>query len=34
MELSRTLKDLLHHDTDSYVLRAGRSCDLILSKAD
>lgn len=34
MELSRTLKDLLHHDTDSYVLRAGRSCDLILSKAE
>ena len=34
MELSRTLKDLLHHDTDSYVLRAGRSCDLILSKTE
>lgn len=34
MALSRTLKDLLHHDTDSYVLRAGRSCDLILSKSE
>ena len=32
MELSRTLKDLLHHDTDSYVLRAGRSCDLLVGK--
>ena len=34
MELSRTLKDLLHHDTDSYVLRAGRSSDLILAKSN
>ena len=32
MELSHTLKDLLHHDTDSYVLRAGRSCDLLVGK--
>ena len=31
-QLSRTLKDLLHHDTDSYVLRAGRSCDLLVGK--
>ena len=31
-QLSRTLKDLLHHDTDSYMLRAGRSCDLLVGK--
>lgn len=27
--LSRQLKQLLGHDIDSYILRAGRSCDLI-----
>ena len=31
-QLSRTPKDLLHHDTDRYVLRAGRSCDLRVGK--
>lgn len=29
IELSRKLKELLNHDMDSYILRAGRSCDLI-----
>lgn len=29
MELSRKLRTLLGHEMDSYVLRAGRSCDLI-----
>jgi len=33
MELSRTLRDLLGHDTDSYVLRAGRSRDLLRTEA-
>lgn len=32
MDLSRTLPDLLHHDTASYVLRAGRCRDLRLAK--
>lgn len=31
IELSRKLKELLNHDMDSYILRAGRSCDLIQS---
>ena len=31
MELSRSLRRLLGHDLDSYVLRAGRARDLILS---
>lgn len=31
MELSRRLRDLLDHDLDSYILRAGRAKDLILS---
>ena len=34
IELSRKLKDLLNHDMDSYILRAGRSCDLIQSNQD
>ena len=29
MALSKKMRDLLGHDMDSYVLRAGRSCDLI-----
>lgn len=32
MELSRSLRDLLNHDTESYILRAGRSRDLITSQ--
>ena len=32
IELSRSLRDLLHHDTESYILRAGRSRDLISSQ--
>ena len=32
IELSRGLRDLLHHDTESYILRAGRSRDLISSQ--
>src|SRR5699024_6488983 len=31
MELSRSLRRLLGHDLDSYVLRPGRARDLILS---
>lgn len=31
MELSRKLKELLGHDMESYILRAGRAKDLILS---
>ena len=34
IDLSRTLKVLLNHDMDSYILRAGRSCDLIQSNQD
>ena len=34
IELSRKLKELLNHDMDSYILRAGRSCDLIRSNQD
>ena len=34
IELSRKLKELLNHDIDSYILRAGRSCDLIQSNQD
>lgn len=30
MALSRTLRGLLDHELDSYILRAGRACDLIL----
>ena len=30
MALSRTLRNLLNHELDSYILRAGRACDLIL----
>lgn len=29
MELSRKIQQLLNHDTDSYILRAGRSSDLL-----
>ena len=29
MAVSRQLRELLDHDMESYVLRAGRSCDLI-----
>lgn len=32
--LSRKLKELLNHDMDSYILRAGRSSDLIQSNQD
>lgn len=32
MALSRRLRELLSHDMDSYILRAGRSQDLILSQ--
>lgn len=31
MELSKRLRELLHHDLDSYILRAGRAKDLILA---
>ena len=31
MELSKRVRDLLNHDLDSYVLRAGRAKDLILA---
>ena len=34
IELSRKLKELLNHDMDSYILRAGRSCDIIQSNQD
>ena len=34
MALSRRLRDLLDHNLESYVLRAGRSSDLIASKAE
>ena len=34
MALSRKLRDLLDHNLESYVLRAGRSSDLIASKAE
>ena len=34
IELSRKLKELLNHDMDSYILRAGRSCDLIQSNQE
>ena len=34
IELSRKLKELLNHDMDSSILRAGRSCDLIQSNQD
>ena len=34
IELSRKLKELLNHDMDNYILRAGRSCDLIQSNQD
>lgn len=34
IELSRKLKELLNHDMDSYILRAGRSTDLIQSNQD
>ena len=30
MELSRQMKELLGHDLDSYILRAGRAKDLIV----
>ena len=30
MALSRSLRTVLDHDLDSYILRAGRACDLIL----
>ena len=34
MELSNHLRGLVGHDMDSYILRAGRSRDLILSNND
>ena len=34
MALSRRLRDLLDHNLESYVLRAGRSSDLIAAKAE
>ena len=34
MALSRRLRDLLDHNLESYVLRAGRSSDLIASKGE
>ncbi|WP_410470654.1 hydroxymethylglutaryl-CoA lyase [Clostridium sp.] len=34
IELSRKLQQLLKHDTDSYILRAGRSSDLLQSQAN
>ncbi len=34
MAVSRRLRELLGHDMESYVLRAGRSCDLIAQNAD
>ena len=34
MSLSRRLQQLLKHSMDSYVLRAGRSCDLIQPQSD
>lgn len=34
MDISRHLKQVLGHDMESYVLRAGRSSDLIASKQD
>lgn len=34
MALSRRLRDLLDHNLESYVLRAGRSSDLIASKSE
>ena len=34
MELTRNLRQVLNHDTESYILRAGRCRDLILSKND
>lgn len=33
MAISRHLRELLDHDMESYVLRAGRSCDLIARNA-
>lgn len=32
--LSKQLRETLNHDMESYILRAGRSCDLIQSKQD
>lgn len=32
IELSKQLRGMLDHDMESYILRAGRSCDLIQSK--
>lgn len=34
IELSKELRGILNHDMESYILRAGRSCDLIQSKQD
>ena len=34
MDISRHLKQVLGHDMESYVLRAGRSRDLIESKGE
>lgn len=34
MELSRHLREVLNHNMESYILRAGRSCDLIAEKAE
>lgn len=34
MAVSRSLRELLGHDMESYILRAGRSCDLIEKNAE
>ena len=34
MELSKKIRDIVGHNLDSYVLRAGRSKDLIASQAE
>ena len=34
IELSKKLRGILNHDMESYILRAGRSSDLILSQQD
>ncbi len=33
IEISRSLRDMLHHGVESYILRAGRSRDLIASQS-
>ena len=34
MEMSRKIREIVGHDLDSYVLRAGRSKDLIASQSE